>query len=79
MLVGVYTRDDGSTTEEQVLCIDLPEFMEPEDKALISAAPDLHAIVAEFVRMHDTEDWPIENNIDLLLRAREALTKAQGR
>lgn len=58
-LFGVVTYPTGTTGTEQVLAIDLPEFIDPENKVLISAAPELLAAL-QLIWLEASEFAPLE-------------------
>jgi hypothetical protein len=65
---------------DQVLCIDLPEFIRESDKHLIAAAPDLYTALRECVETHDAcVSWAKLSDPPAISAARAVLAKAEGR
>jgi hypothetical protein len=70
------------SNEDQVLAIDLPEFIEPENKALLAAAPELLAALKGLAdsqgERHDGASATCRL-CEKYYRANSAIAKAEGR
>ena len=69
----------GSTDlfiDEQILCIDLPEFISDENKRLIAAAPEL--LAACKAAIGPVGDF-LQGNLELYDQLESAIAKAEGR
>ena len=84
--IGPWTwSSDGTTlrgSDDVVLAIDLPEFIEDADKALIAAAPDLLDEAANALAFLDTIEWNNDQSErdaeDIKLALTLAIDKAEG-